>query len=158
MPKHRTLSCSFALLMASMAWLAAGCGSGGDSPTQPLPTVRDVIFEYQAMTGLDPAVDFNTCTAKQVRFATHLHFIWNNWEDRRNMVAVGDDRFRYSGPVPVDQDLTIALHDPNKCLDGDVYVAPTTLSANSVLLTRVVEVAQGTGLAFSHSSSGIITP
>jgi hypothetical protein len=139
------------------AAFATACSGGGSNPTEPT-TSRVVTFEYQAATRLDPAVDFDTCTTKQVRFAAHLHFIWNDWEDRRDLAVVGDNLFRYSGSVPVDRDLEIALHDPNNCLKGDVYVAPETLSANGVLLARVVEVAQGTGLAFRHLSDGTIIP
>jgi len=117
-----------------------------------------VTFEYLGATALDPAVDFDICTAKQVRFKTHLHFTWNDWEDRRNMDAVGDDLFRYTGEVPVGQDLEIALHDPNKCLDGDVYVAPDGLFANGILLVLVVEVDEGTGPAFRVEPNGTVTP
>ncbi|ANM31052.1 hypothetical protein ABI59_17925 [Acidobacteria bacterium Mor1] len=117
-----------------------------------------VTFEYAADTSVDPGVDFATCSPTGAVFTTHLHFIWNGWDDRRAMTAVGNDRFVYTGPVPTGRDLTVALHDPNICLTGDVYVAPSNLSANGVPLNRVVNVFQGTGIAFRHEADGTIVP
>jgi hypothetical protein len=138
-----------------------GCGGGGggsDGPTAPQTTFLSVTFEYRASTKVDRAVDFKTCTAKQVRFAAHLHFTWNDWEDRRYFDKASADLYSYAGSVPVGQELKIALHDPNKCLEGDVYVAPENLYANGVLLHRVVGVDEGEGLAFRLESDGRIVP
>lgn len=120
--------------------------------------MQAVTFEYRAPIAVDPDVDYDTCSANGARFTSHLHFIWNDWEDRRYMEAVGDTLFTYTGQVPVGQDLEIALHDPNKCLEGDVYVAPTELYANGTHLVRIVGVAQGTGLAFRQELDGTIVP
>lgn len=135
----------------------AGCTSGGPVD-QAVPSTRAVTFEYQAPTRVDPRVDFDTCSVGQAVFTTHLHFTWNSWEDRRYMVVAGADRFTYRGQVPTGRDLRVALHDPNTCLLGDVYVAPTNLSANGVPLRRVVNVREGTALAFDHEVDGSINP
>ena len=122
------------------------------APTLP------VTFEYVAATQIDPAVDFDTCTTKQVVFRTHLHFTWNDWEDRRNMTVAAADRFTYTDEIPAGRDLRIALHDPNNCLQGGVYVAPAELYANGVLLQQQINVDEGTGLAFRHETDGTIVP
>ena len=51
-----------------------------------------------------------------------------------------------------------ALHDPNNCLLGGVYIAPAGLYANGVLLQQQVNVFEGTGLAFRHETDGTIVP
>lgn len=149
------------------AALTASCGGSSSStpatpapqPTSaPAPQTVEVAFTYQAATTVDPAVDYATCSPTGVEFTTHLHFIWNDWDDRRYMTAAGPDLFEYSGAVPVDQDVQIALHDPNVCLEGSVYVAPTELRANGVLLSRVVPVQDGTGLGFRVADDGAVTP
>lgn len=140
---------------------ACGGGSGGGgsaSPTQPQTQTLSVAFEYRARTDIDPAVDFETCTSKKVHFTSHLHFIWNDWEDRHYLRTDGKNRFWYNGEVPVGEEVQIALHDPNNCLEGDVYVAPTSLYANGVLLHRVVAVQEGTGLGFRQQDDGTIDP
>ena len=145
------------ILVLLAASLAAGCGSsGGSNPTAP-PTMT-VTFEYDAATDVDPGVDYATCSDSGAVFTTHLHFIWNDWDDRRVMNVAGPDRFTYSGEVPTGRDLTIALHDPNNCLTGNVYIAPSNLSANGVALSRVVGVFQGDGIAFRHEDDGTIVP
>ena len=151
-----------ALLLAA-ALMSGACGGGGSSPTEPempapVPTAT-VAFTYAAPTEIDPGVDFNSCTPDGVNFTTHLHFIWNQWDDRRYMLTSGPDLFEYSGQVPIGQEVQIALHDPNTCLQGaGPYHAPTSLSANGVRLTRVVNVRDGTGLAFRVSADGTVTP
>ena len=161
-PGRPTISLRFRRLLvgtASLATLIAGCGGGGSSPAAPTSAAtRNVQFEYQASTSIDPGVDYFSCTPNQVIFFTHLHFTWNDWEDRRSMVAAGPNLFTYTGEVPTGQELEIALHDPNNCLGGDVYIAPMTLRANGVLLDRVVSVTTGTGVAFRHEADGTITP
>lgn len=144
--------------------IVAACGGGGGegggnpSPTQPLTQTLSVAFEYRARTDIDPAVDFETCTSKKVHFTSHLHFIWNDWEDRRYLKKRGKNLFRYTGEVPVGRQVQVALHDPNNCLKGNVYVAPKGLYANGVLLRRVVDFHEGTGLEFWQQDDGTITP
>lgn len=149
------------LASAILAILLGACGGGGGSPTEPagsgVSTVN-VAFVYLAASAIDPAVDFLTCTPQQARFSTHLHFIWNSWDDRRTMTAVGDNRFEYQAQVPTNQALEVALHDPNNCLQGNVYIAPATLSANGTPLTQVVNVSQGTGLSLRVAADGVVTP
>lgn len=150
----------FAMVVAA-GLLVGGCsGGGGDSagPTAPQEVFAPVTFEYQASTKIDPAVDFLTCTAKQVRFTAHLHFIWIDWEERRYFDRVSSSLFSYTAPVPAGRELNIALHDPNQCLEGDVYVAPDNLYANGALLSQVVDVAEGTGLSFRVESDGSVVP
>lgn len=156
-----------ALGLALMAVVVtSGCdGSSRSSPASPASrpsptptTTVEVHFTYQASTTVDPAVDYSTCSPTGVEFTTHLHFIWNEWDDRRYMQATGTLLFEYTARVPADQGLEIALHDPNVCLQGNVYVAPSELRANDVLLTRVVPVQDGTGLAFRVGADGTVTP
>lgn len=127
-----------------------------------MPTVvqaATVSFSYAAPTAIDPGVDFDACAPNRARFTTHLHFIWNQWDDRRFMNLSGPDLFVFSGQVPIGQEVQIALHDPNTCLLGDgPYHAPATLTANGVLLNRVVTVRDGTGLAFRVDAGGTVTP
>lgn len=152
-----------AVLMFAAALMSGACSGGGSSPTEPempapVPTAT-VAFTYAAPTEIDPGVDFDSCTPDGVNFRTHLHFIWNQWDDRRFMLTSGPDLFEYSGQVPIDQDVEIALHDPNTCLLGaGPYHAPANLRANGVLLTRIVNVLDGTGLAFRVSADGTVTP
>ncbi len=148
------------LSVACLAAIVSACGGGGPStPTAVTPTATTAVtFEYRASTNLDPGVNFQTCTAKQVTFGVHLHFIWIDWEERRSMLAVDDNLWRYSSTIPAGRTLNIALHDPNKCLEGDVYVSPQNLFANGVLLTRVVNVDEGTGLSFTVLADGSIQP
>lgn len=147
----------FAATLALLALAACGGGGGGSTPTQQTVS-RMATFEYQAATALDPAVDFATCTTKGVIFGVHLHFTWNEWDDRRGMTAVGDDLWSKSAVIPAERELRVALHDPNNCLQGDVYVAPTNLSVNGVVLNRVESVTQGTGLAFRLLTDGSVVP
>ncbi len=146
------------VMLLTVACGGGGGGGGGGGPAPTAPTEVLVGFEYKAPTTLDPKVDFETCTSKQVHFSVHLHFIWNDWEDRRSMVAKGDELWAYDGLVPANSDLIIALHDPNNCLEGDVYVAPDTLFANGVLLTQVTRVPVGTGLGLRVRSDGSVVP
>lgn len=148
---------SFALLVALLASVLGACGGGGGTSTPAAPTTWPAHFEYRASSSLDPAVDFETCTAKQVVFTVHLHFTWNDWEDRRTMRPVGDDLWTYDDTIPADRDLRVALHDPNNCLTGDVYTAPTRLFLNDVKLTRVEGVTEGTGLGFRIGSDGVVS-
>ena len=147
-----------------VALVVVGCGGGGGgegggaSPTAPTLRALAVTFEYQASTTIDPAVDFSTCTVKQVRFTSHLHFTWNEWDDRRYMKKINKNLFSYVGEVPVGQEVQIALHDPNSCLRGDPYVAPQGLYANGTLLNRIVDVDEGRGLAFRLQGDGTIVP
>ena len=144
-------------LILALAGVVAGCGGGGgSSPTEVIR--RPVTFEYRALTRIDPNVDFSTCTDKQVIFTVHLHFTWNNWEDRRSMRAVGTDLWTYSDQVPAERELRVALHDPNSCLEGSPYVAPENLYVNGVLLDRVVGVGEGVGLGFTVRSDGSVEP
>lgn len=161
----RTLNTTL-LLAAALTAGSCGGGSSSSAPTtpapQPTPTPApatvEVAFTYQAATAVDPAVDYATCSPTGVEFTTHLHFIWNAWDDRRYMVAAGPNLFEYTGEVPADQDVEIALHDPNVCLQGSVYVAPTELRANGVLLNQEVRVQDGTGVTFRVSADGTVTP
>ena len=154
---------SIPIAAIALGSILAACGGGGDgggntSPTQPQIQTLSVAFEYRARTEIDPAVDFETCTSKMVHFTAHLHFIWNDWEDRRYLRTDGKNRFWYNGEVPVGKEVQTALHDPNNCLKGDVYVAPKSLYANGVLLRRVVPVQEGTGLTFRQQADGTISP
>ena len=144
------------VFLAALGLLVCACSSSGDDPTGPVTMA--VTFEYMADTAVDPAVDYVSCSPSGAVFTTHLHFIWNGWDDRRTMNVAGPDRFTYTAQVPTGRDLTIALHDPNTCLSGDVYVAPSNLSANGVALSRVVSVFQGEGIAFRHESDGTVVP
>jgi hypothetical protein len=150
-------------LLVAAAIASGACGGSSSSTPQtptPTPTPRqtvEVTFTYAAATEVDPRVDFETCSPGGPVFTTHVHFIWLDWEDRRYMTPVGADSFEYTDEAPVGE-LRTALHDPNVCLQGDVYVAPTTLRANGVLLTRQVPVRDGTGLAFTVGADGTVTP
>ena len=138
-------------------WGKLGDDAARPSPTPtPRPTV-EVTFTYAAATEVDPRVNYESCSPGGPVFTTHLHFIWLNWEDRRYMDPVGADSFEHTDEVPVGE-LRTALHDPNVCLQGDVYVAPTTLRANGVLLTREVTVRDGIGLAFTVAAEGTVAP
>ncbi len=151
-----------ALLLVAII-VSGACGGGGNGPTAPempvaVPTAT-VAFTYASPTAIDPGVDFDACTIDRTRFTTHLHFIWNQWDDRRYMSSSGSDLFEYIGQVPIGQEVEIALHDPNTCLLGNgPYHAPANLVANGVLLTRVVSVRDGTGLAFRVSADGTVAP
>ncbi len=102
-----------ALAVIPLAIPGAACGGGDGGPAAPTAVAtRNVQFEYQPSTSIDPGVDYFACPPNQVIFFTHLHFIWNDWEDRRSMVTAGPNLFTYSGEVPTGRDLQIALHDP----------------------------------------------
>ena len=150
-------------LLLAAAITAGACGGSSAAPSTPAPVPTPeqtvaVSLTYRAATEVDPAVDYDSCSPTGVVFTTHLHFTWNSWDDRRYMPAAGPDLFEYTAEVPVDQDLQTALHDPNICLEGNVYVAPTELRANGLLLTSVVNVRDGTGLAFRVGADGTVAP
>ena len=151
------------IVLLGTALATGACGGSSTAPQTPSPTptpvqMAEVTFTYAAATAVDPGVDFDSCSPGSAVFTTHVHLIWINWDERRYMDPVGDDLFQYNAEVPVGQELRTALHDPNVCLQGDVYVAPSTLRANGVLLTRQVPVRDGIGLAFTVASDGSVTP
>ncbi len=159
--KPKMNRCISRRLALGVVTLGLACSGGGaDNPVAPVPSVR-VEFVYRAATITSGAVRaaFPDCVAAVG--VTHIHPGWRDFV-RINMTPVGNDRWEITfTDVPVGSEQRIRISDPNTC-DSDPNGASTEgVSANGVLLTRIVDTPGNgvePGLAFRVAADGTVTP
>ena len=146
-------------LLAAAAAVSGCDGGGGYSGTEP-PALTTVDFVYVAPTTTSPDVAAAHPGCVQGVGVTHLHPSWESYA-ARPMVAAGDRWTLRYGNVPVGVEHRFRINDPNGCVLNPTGAVTTNISANGVLLTRgVLTPGSGDepGLAFTVSSSGVVTP
>ncbi len=149
---------TLALVLAT----AVACdGDPAGTDTDPATDTATVRFVYAASTTTDPdvAASFPSCVQGVGR--THIHPGWRGFS-RVDMTAVGDDRWEVAfDDVPVGVENRIRVSDPNVCAENPTGAATRGVSANGVVLDRIVDTP-GTGvepgLAFSVAADGTVTP
>ena len=138
---------------------AFACISGDTNGPNAQVTV--VEFVYEASTGIDPdvAAAHGACVIGVGQ--THIHPSWLNFS-RIDMTAVGMERWEITFEnVPIDALQSIRVSDPNVCADNPTGAATQNVSANTVLLTNVVDTPGSgvePGLSFTVDANRQVTP
>lgn len=132
------------------------CGSGSAPPTtgDGTATVRFVLLTPTTRVAM--TADQATCA----RFVgpTHIHLGWRNFESV-NMNPVPPDRYELAVTgVPTGTRLAIQVADQNGCLEDPNGFFASSVLANDVPLTSVVNVNLGRGLALTVAADGRVTP
>lgn len=143
--------------------IVAGAACGDDGPAAPPDgaTTATVEFVYAAPTTTDPAVAMAFPECVQGVGQTHLHAGWRSFAARA-MQATGPDRWEITfTDVPIGSEQRIRVSDPNTCADNPTGASTEGVTANGVLLTRIVDTPGSgiePGLAFSVAADGTVTP
>lgn len=148
------------MALAILAAAGIACDSGG-LPDPIGPATTAVIISYVAPTAADPdiAADFPVCVNRVGR--THVRPSWRNFQ-RFDLSPATGVRWQIVLPdVPVNQEVSIRVSDPNACDTDPNGTTTENVFANGVELTRVVDTpgnGNEPGLAFTVSGDGEVTP
>ena len=159
----RRVSVHFFFLLVLVVVGATGCSSDDDAGPGGVfdPGPATVQFVYLMPTAIDPAVAAAFPNCVQGVGQTHIHPSWRGFA-RINMTSVGADRWEITfADVPVDEELSLRISDPNVCARNPTGASTTNVSANGVLLDRIVPTpGNGTepGLAFAVDANGGVSP
>jgi hypothetical protein len=141
-------------LLLSAATLAAACG------TEPATTAT-VEFAYSAPTAPDQAIATQFPACFQGVNQTHIHPSWRQFE-AFVLTADGPDRWTITfDDVPVGVEQRFRINDPNHCDQNATGATTTSITANDVTLSRMVDTPGSglePGLAFTVTGSGAVTP
>ena len=131
--------------------------TGLDAPTG----FATVTFSYSASTSTDPSVAAIHSQCVQGVGVTHLHAGWRNFQSFA-LTAVEPDRWEITfTDVPVGSEQRIRISDPNACVLNATGASTEGVSANGILLTRVVDTPGSgiePGLAFEVEADGSVSP
>jgi hypothetical protein len=134
--------------------LSAACG------TEPA-TLATVEFVYAAPTAPDQAVAAQFPECFQGVNQTHIHPSWRQYEVSF-LTAEGTDRWTITfDDVPVAVELRFRINDPNNCDLNPTGATTSSITANGIVLTRVVDTPGSgiePGLAFMVTGNGVVTP
>jgi len=133
-----------------------------DSTGLAAPTIfATVVFSYSAATSTDPSVAAMHSQCAQGVNVTHLHAGWRNFQAFA-LTAVAPDRWEITfTDVPVGFEQRIRISDPNSCTLNATGASTEGVSANGILLTRVVDTPGSgiePGLAFEVEADGSVSP